>query len=243
MRFIIAIAMCGGMITGCGAGHITLMNLTERTVIDLPDANRVLTINLGETLVAKGIRTTGKALQVSQRTTFGKEPGEGTWFICGLSVMPASQFFRGRWQTDQETADCYGPFNLQSTDSSGKPNSDCPGQYAVADICRDNVTGEFFIVTASHKVLLKQDSGNLAVVEKVVSSEANFVQELIYNGRSGDTLKFIYREFIDHMLRPSFSQDVQYDLAQSTEIGFKRARIEVIEASNTSITYRVRSNF
>jgi len=209
----------------------------------MPEANRVLTINLGETLVAKGVRTTGKALEVSKLTKFGKKPGEASYVTCAVSVNPASQFFRGRWQTDQEIADCYGPFNMQLTLSDGSTNFNCPGQFIIGDICQDKLSDEFFVSFLNFKEPLEQDFGNLAVVEKVVSSQTNFVQELIYNGRSGDTLKFIYRELSDHMLRAAFSQEVQYDLSQSAEIGFKNVRIEVIEASNTSITYRMLSNF
>lgn len=70
-----------------------------------------------------------------------------------------------------------------------------------------------------------------------------FRQELIYNGRSGDTVKFLYREFSGDYARPPFSQEVQYDLKDGSMIGFKSVRIEVLEASNTRLSYRVLSSF
>ena len=69
------------------------------------------------------------------------------------------------------------------------------------------------------------------------------VQEFVYNGRVGDALKFVYREFKNNYARPAYTQEVQYDLSQSEEIGFKDLKIKVIEASNTSITYIVTQNF
>ena len=69
------------------------------------------------------------------------------------------------------------------------------------------------------------------------------VQEFVYNGRVGDALKFVYRELKNNYARPAYTQEVQYDLSQSEEIGFKDLKIKVIEASNTSITYIVTQNF
>lgn len=70
-----------------------------------------------------------------------------------------------------------------------------------------------------------------------------FKQEFIYNGRVGEALKFIYREYINDMARPAFYQELQYDLNESNIIGFKGLRIEVIKAKNTTIEYRVLNYF
>ena len=45
------------------------------------------------------------------------------------------------------------------------------------------------------------------------------------------------------MARSAFTQEVQYDLKESKIIGFKNVRIEVIEATNSSITYKVLKAF
>jgi len=74
-------------------------------------------------------------------------------------------------------------------------------------------------------------------------SAPGFYQELIYNGRTGDTLRFLYREFANDMARPAFSQDVQYDLRESSTVGFKGARLEVLDATNVNIKYRVLAHF
>lgn len=66
-----------------------------------------------------------------------------------------------------------------------------------------------------------------------------FKQEFIFNGKSGNSLKFTYREYADNTARPAFAQDLQYDLSEGREIGFKDMLIEVIEATNTYIKYKV----
>lgn len=76
-----------------------------------------------------------------------------------------------------------------------------------------------------------------------VSKKEYFKQEFIYNGRVGNALKFIYREYIDDLARPAFTQDLQYDLSESKIIGFRGLRIEVVNATNTNIEYKVISHF
>lgn len=71
----------------------------------------------------------------------------------------------------------------------------------------------------------------------------HFRQELIYNGRSGDSVKFLYRELSGSYARPPFSQDVLYDLKDGNVIGFKGARIEIVEATNVALAYRVLVSF
>lgn len=68
-------------------------------------------------------------------------------------------------------------------------------------------------------------------------------QELIYNGRVSNSIKFIYREFVDGMARPSFTQDLQYDLNEGYVIGFKGARIKIVDATNVLISYIVLNSF
>ena len=45
------------------------------------------------------------------------------------------------------------------------------------------------------------------------------------------------------MMRPAFTQDIQYDLKESNIIGFKGVRIEIIEATNRHIKYKVLNSF
>jgi len=69
-----------------------------------------------------------------------------------------------------------------------------------------------------------------------------FRQELIYLGRSGDELSFKYREYSGSLARPAFSADLKYDLSESQTIGYRGARLKIIEAGNQQIKYRVESH-
>ena len=64
-------------------------------------------------------------------------------------------------------------------------------------------------------------------------------QELIYLGRSGDVVSLKYREFYGTRIRSAFAADLTYDLSETQTIGYKGARIEVLDAGNQTIRYRV----
>jgi len=52
-----------------------------------------------------------------------------------------------------------------------------------------------------------------------------------------------YREFSNNLARPAFNNTVEYDLTDSKIIGYRGARIEVIEATNEFRKYKVIQNF
>ena len=70
-----------------------------------------------------------------------------------------------------------------------------------------------------------------------------FQQTLIYSGRVGDKINIGYREFSGNSARPAFNNDVEYDLHESKTIGYKGAKIEIVDATNEYIKYIVIQNF
>lgn len=75
----------------------------------------------------------------------------------------------------------------------------------------------------------------------VESSPSSYRRELIYTGRSGPTLTLLYREFVNDMARPAFSQQLQYDVSADPVIGYQGARFHVLSADNTNIVYKLLS--
>lgn len=75
----------------------------------------------------------------------------------------------------------------------------------------------------------------------IESSPSSYRRELIYTGRSGPTLTLLYREFVNDMARPAFSQQLQYDISADPVIGYQGARFHVLSADNTNIVYKLLS--
>lgn len=88
--------------------------------------------------------------------------------------------------------------------------------------------------TATHQASIKKVS---------ISSDNSFQQTLIYSGKVGNKINVGYREFSSNIARPAFNNDVEYDLNESKQIGYKGALLEVVDANNQSITYKVLKNF
>jgi len=242
MNRIVAGGLAAVLLSGCASTPIRMVESTQSRTINDPAVGATATRGIGETLIAQGVRTTGPALEVIDATQFNKADGEKSIMTCAVTVQPGNYFKRGEYTKDPQGADCYGPVQMQLTLADGGTNWNCPGQMMFADICRD-AQGNYFAALALTKAYLKQDFDHLRVGEKVVERKPNFVQELVYTGRERDTLKLLYREFSDDIARPAFAQELTYDLAESRTVGFRSARIEVVEANNTEITYRLVSGF
>ena len=74
-------------------------------------------------------------------------------------------------------------------------------------------------------------------------SQARNQQTLIYSGKIKNRVTLGYREFVNETARPAFSNDLDYDLAESKVLGYKGARLEVVKASDTEIAYKVVAGF
>lgn len=70
-------------------------------------------------------------------------------------------------------------------------------------------------------------------------SPTNLRQQLLYQGRSGSTVRVSYREFLGDLSRPAFTQDLTFDLSTDPIIGVKGSRAEILEATNTQVTFRL----
>jgi hypothetical protein len=242
MKRLLFAAVITVVLSGCSS-PINYSNDTTSKTIDVPAINQVVTKGLGERLVAKGTQTTGLAVTVSQPTQFGKKEGESSILTCALTVQPNTYFKVGVHKSDYQT-NCFGPVYALVTTADGSTNMNCLGTPIAGSLCKNPNDGYFFTeLVGNVKFDLEQDFNHLTIGEKTVQNENNFVQELIYNGRVGNSLKVVYREFSNNTIRPHFSQEIQYDLSESNVIGFKSLRLEVIEATNTEVKYKLLKNF
>tara|TARA_B110000438_G_C15813056_1_gene650622 strand:- start:406 stop:1182 length:777 start_codon:yes stop_codon:yes gene_type:complete len=247
------------LLTSCSTTNSNLdwqrMPVTLDTdILNFPELETITEKSLGDTLVVKGIQTKGPAYRIV-KTILMKEI-DLSELLCGMPGCPYvsldinqeafvefTDIVTNKSDGTIATAECAGPFNSFSSTINGtiKANMRTGSHY----ICLGNdgkyrVTNRYSNRNAMPGTISK-DSIERTI--KTVVSEASFKQELIYNGRLGDGLKFIYREFSGDMARPAFTQDIQYDLKTSNIIGFKNVKLEVISATNTVIKYKVISNF
>jgi hypothetical protein len=71
--------------------------------------------------------------------------------------------------------------------------------------------------------------------------DVNYVtSEILYSGLEGNTLHLTYREFTDQgFARSPFYQQLYYDLSKSQKVVFQEWLIDIIEANNGFLKYKV----
>ncbi|MEM7097947.1 MAG: hypothetical protein AAF541_06760 [Pseudomonadota bacterium] len=77
-----------------------------------------------------------------------------------------------------------------------------------------------------------------------ICSHPKALQQIIeYNGRSGDTLNFTYREVYGERVSAPLTQNFTMDLTAGNVINYKGARLRIDQASNQEISYSIIRNF
>ena len=72
-----------------------------------------------------------------------------------------------------------------------------------------------------------------------IPKEGSFEFEILYAGRQDQTLRLTYREYLDGLQRPDYTQRLTYNLVESDTITFRSIEMEVRKASNSQIRFRV----
>ena len=52
----------------------------------------------------------------------------------------------------------------------------------------------------------------------------------------------VYREYVNDLARPAFAQQLQYEVSKEREIAFRTIRLEILNATNSKIDFRVISD-
>ena len=84
---------------------------------------------------------------------------------------------------------------------------------------------------------------DVQVGEAFIYTPNSFQQTIEYSGKSDQILKFNYAEFTNGFAREAFSREFQVDLSEGNIAAYKGAIIEIIEATNVQIKYKVIRNF
>lgn len=191
-----------------------------------PPLNTISTVAVGDEMLSQGTLTQREGIELA-----------GPAQISGYSLSPG--FFP---LTGRSAQGSFYAFNHSSA-----------AQVAYGSLSAN------FMMDPPQSVMVTSDGAQLCVVTvfnvrvcdreqfttttKLTEGDQNFQQTLLYSGRVGDRVRIGYREFSGSIARPAFNNEVEYDLAVSDVVAYRGARIRIIEANNTQITFEVLSNF
>ncbi len=198
----------------------------EVTEISTPPLNDVVSVQIGEEMMRQGKYYEKDAINLSQDITFG--------LFRMYTLAPGDYIKTG----EDKEAEYYQPGSGLRGGKVTKAALADPWE-SVQLLKNKNKIG---IVTIFH-VKVSEEANGVTRVKRPFLADDSFQQTLIYSGKIGTKVKIGYREFSNNMARPAFNNDVEYDLSESKIIGYKGARIEILEATNEFIRYRVIQNF
>ncbi len=213
------------LLGGCGPAVHPVEPVVQK--FDQPPLNQTATAELGDTIIDKGTSITMDALILDAPVS----SGDGV-FTAKYTVLPGTLVAKD--ETEQERfyyAQAITVFNGFNTfnDAGG------------IKVTHDDKTWAIF--HGANAAALPIPAGSARHTKVTVTDRPSVRQELLYDGRTGSAVKFSYREFDQDSARPAFTQDVQYDLNDSQTIGFKGARVQIVKATNTQLTYVVLATF
>lgn len=192
--------------------------------ISEPLINTVNTSFVGDVMLQQGKYTEHESIYVTDTidTGFAYEINRGYYLKKG----------------EDETTNTYLPGGGSDAGSITKAALADPWQA----IMTYKTKQEICVITAFN-ALSCVESDNYKEKIKPVMTDDSFQQTLIYSGKIGQKINIGYREFSNSVARPAFNNDVEYDLSESNIIGYKGAQLEITEATNQFIKYRVIRNF
>ena len=221
MRFI-AIATLAALLVGCAAPKFNYSPETQ--AFSEPAIGSVAVANVGDKMLSQGVSVRQDVIET--RDTFSI----GSGHIVGNGIYVKTG--------DDEAAEYFSP---KFGDGGGKLSRtsaffDLPLSLMLK---RD---GTLCVVTISAQYVCGKGG---AIERKKVDfvTDRTFQQTLIYSGKIGNKINVGYREFTSDVARMAFNNNVEYDLSESKTIGYKGAEIEIIEATNRLIKYRLIRNF
>lgn len=195
---------------------------SQKKIINEFETNQVLTAELGETMVSIGEKNIVDAVKIIDAPDcyidLKKYP------IKSGEILPliGSQ---GKWLLYYNEGTNYNNFGIAINKN-------------------DNSDVRALLVQGWKPVVKKDETLKIEKTTLIDNKDEDcYLQEFLYNGKNGNSLKFAYREYIGNMARPAYFQDLQYDISESKIVGFKGLRIEIIEATNTFIKYKITKQF
>lgn len=209
--------------TGCAT--VDTVYVPEEQSFSRPPLNTVTTVGLGETMVSQGRLVEHDAIHFE---------AEFRW-SGAYTMLP------GYWAKEGE--DKGGNFYVPSP--HGSPGSIRKNPFVdpwrAIYIPFDN--SKTCVVTVFSLKACHEYEGEWQHQKQAGISDKYFQQYLVYGGGYENKINMVYREILYSRARPAFDHNVEYDLSESSVVGYRGARLEIIKATNSEITYKVLSNF
>jgi hypothetical protein len=114
-----------------------------------------------------------------------------------------------------------------------------PSKLELALIARENGEVYGYAPFAPDQLTIKKMDRAIKLVPQKISVAGSFRQDLVYQGKSRDVIKLGSLEYLGDMAEPVSQQDLAYNLAVSKTIECQGMVMNVLEATESAITFVV----
>ena len=206
-----AVLLLCGVAAGCGIRPVPMTTL----LVDSPAGSDTRTVEVGGAVLDKGVVITRASLILDEPVTASRFDG---LFKERYTVQPGTLFAR-----DESDAERF--YYAARVDTfNGLFDSDEPGGIKVS---RDGERWAIFVRENARFFPITPPTG-FHPAEVDVPGQPGYRRQLIYNGRSGSIVSFIYRQSSQDGAHPTFVAAVHYDLTASDSLDVQGARIRVV---------------
>lgn len=207
------------LLAGCATNAVTIMPMQQKGFYKSPEQNTRVKVSVGDVLYEESDT-------VEQQIAMVLQPIQVRAMVTGnvinnklvLSNVNGRQLYCG-------TA-MFSDSRLQSICLIDTNNSN-----AFDKILWVNTLGD-------GEETLKQPAQYIPNKKEIISG---YRQELIYQGRVGNSISLLYREYSGDLARPAYSQTVTYEVNTSaeTKASFRGLNITIYGANNSGVEFSV----
>ena len=185
---------------------------SERTTTYIPDLNRQARSELGDTMLESFWTVSGKRLGVLEEANCNIRGLPGTFHIPKNSEL---------FQIQDDKSGFFFRSNSLLLSVSGGPRLKSTNDKV--NIFVSKTPPHHARLVHTHLFGTEESNCNILVgyVDFKIHGLDELKKQLIYTGISRGVISLTYREFMNDMARPAFTQDLKFDLAEGKTIGFK----------------------
>jgi len=190
------------------------------TEFNQPSINAVSTVNAGDSVLRKGLSAEHDIITLGSTHTVGLIAQYE--FSSGVYAKQGGDSTSGFYLPSK-----YGNRGVINQNAVADPFQVIQAFYSPQKLCG--------VSMLNAKMCTKAE---FDVGTQTISDE----EKLIYRGKSGSLLEFSYNKTSNNDSQPDILMTIKHDLNNSKEMRFGDARLEIIDATNESITYRLLSS-
>lgn len=219
--------LCAGFMLAIA--HLAILATSaDETIVSTPELNSEAIAHVGDEVLHEGAYYERDVIHLSQEIVIGKN---------GAYTLTPGYYVRTGGSDD------WASYEPAANDPEGGRIKKAPDVVTLQPGFQVSGDGKTVgVVTNFYQAVHGKGKGITRSTRPALSFES-LQRALVYGGKEGNKIKLGYREIWMHIVRPSELQFVAHDLSQSKIVTSHGARIEVLEATNDFIRYRVLKGF